>query len=73
MVSFDSTMRSNISVGLPIDLVVYEADSLRVGLKRRIDEDDPYYQMVHRQWGEGAAPGLRAAARIPIGCKGNAP
>lgn len=53
MVSFDSTMRSNISVGLPIDLVVYEADSLRVGLKRRIEEDDLYYQMVHRQWGEG--------------------
>jgi putative proteasome-type protease len=53
MVSFDSTMRSNISVGLPIDLVIYEADSLRIGMQRRIDEDDPYYQMVHRQWGEG--------------------
>ena len=53
MVSFDSTMRSNISVGLPIDLLVYQADSLRVGMQRRIDEDDPYYQMVHRQWGEG--------------------
>ena len=53
IVSFDSTMRSNISVGLPIDLVVYEADSLRIGMQRRIEEDDPYYQMVHRQWGEG--------------------
>ena len=53
VVSFDSTMRSNISVGLPIDLAVYEADSLRIGMQRRIDEDDPYYQMVHRQWGEG--------------------
>jgi len=53
MVSFDSTMRSNISVGLPIDLLIYQADSLRVGMQRRIDEDDPYYQMVHRQWGEG--------------------
>jgi putative proteasome-type protease len=53
MVSFDSTMRSNISVGLPIDLLVYQSDSLRVGMQRRIDEDDPYYQMVHRQWGEG--------------------
>ena len=53
MVSFDSTMRSNISVGLPIDLLIYEADSLRIGMQRRIDEDDPYYQMVHRQWGEG--------------------
>jgi len=53
IVSFDSTMRSNISVGLPIDLLVYEADSLRVGLQRRIDETDPYFQMVHTQWGEG--------------------
>jgi len=53
MVSFDSTMRSNISVGLPIDLLVYQTDALRVGMQRRIDEDDPYYQMVHRQWGEG--------------------
>jgi putative proteasome-type protease len=53
MVSFDSTMRSNISVGLPIDLLIYQTDSLRVGMQRRIDEDDSYYQMVHRQWGEG--------------------
>jgi len=53
MVSFDSTMRSNISVGLPIDLMVYETDSLRIRMQRRIDEDDAYYQMVHRQWGEG--------------------
>ena len=53
LVSFDSTMRSNISVGLPIDLVVYAVDSLDVPLRRRIDEDDPYYQMIHTQWGEG--------------------
>jgi putative proteasome-type protease len=53
MVSFDSTMRSNISVGLPIDLLVYEADALRVKMQRRIDENDPYFSMVHTQWGEG--------------------
>jgi putative proteasome-type protease len=53
MVSFDSTMRSNISVGLPIDLLVYERDSLRVKLQRRIDDTDPYFQMIHTQWGEG--------------------
>ncbi len=53
IVSFDSTMRSNISVGLPIDIVVYETDALRIKLKRRIDENDPYFQMVHTQWGEG--------------------
>jgi putative proteasome-type protease len=53
LVSFDSTMRSNISVGLPIDLLVYEANSLTVRLQRRIEETDPYFQMVHAQWGEG--------------------
>jgi putative proteasome-type protease len=53
LVSFDSTMRSNISVGLPIDLLVYEANSLTVRLQRRIEETDPYFQMVHVQWGEG--------------------
>ncbi|HEV2219891.1 MAG TPA: proteasome-type protease [Casimicrobiaceae bacterium] len=62
MVSFDSTMRSNISVGLPIDLLVYEADSLQIRLQRRIDEADPYFQMVHTQWGEGLR---RVFAQLP--------
>jgi len=53
LVSFDSTMRSNISVGLPIDLLVYEVNSLAVRLQRRIEESDPYFQMVHKEWGEG--------------------
>jgi len=62
MVSFDSTMRSNISVGLPIDLFVYETDSLDVGVQRRIDESDRYFQMVHTQWGEGLR---RVFAELP--------
>jgi len=53
LVSFDSTMRSNISVGLPIDLCSYETGALRVRMQRRIDESDPYFRMVHEQWGEG--------------------
>jgi len=53
IVSFDSTMRSNISVGLPIDLVVYEANALTIRVQRRIEETDPYFQMVHAQWGAG--------------------
>ena len=53
LVSFDSTMRSNISVGLPIDLVVYDTDTLKIGTRRRIEETDPYYSMIHREWGEG--------------------
>ncbi|HEX7272337.1 MAG TPA: peptidase [Casimicrobiaceae bacterium] len=62
IVSFDSTMRSNISVGLPIDLVVYETDSLRIKLQRRIEESDPYFQMIHTQWGEGLR---RVFAQLP--------
>ena len=62
LVSFDSTMRSNISVGLPIDLLVYEIDALRVKLARRIEETDPYFQMVHTQWGEGLR---RVFAQLP--------
>ena len=53
IVSFDSTMRSNISVGPPIDLLVYEKDALRVRLHKRFDENNPYLSLVHHQWGEG--------------------
>jgi putative proteasome-type protease len=62
IVSFDSTMRSNISVGLPIDLVVYETDALKIRLQRRIEESDPYFQMIHTQWGEGLR---RVFAQLP--------
>ncbi|MBP8007125.1 MAG: proteasome-type protease [Burkholderiales bacterium] len=62
LVSFDSTMRSNISVGLPIDLVSIETDALRVKSQRRIDEHDPYFRMVHVQWGEGLR---RVFAELP--------
>lgn len=62
MVSFDSTMRSNISVGLPIDLLVYQTGSLKVALQRRIHETDPYFQLVHVQWGEGLR---RVFAQLP--------
>ena len=62
IVSFDSTMRSNISVGLPIDLLVYETDALKIRLQRRIEETDPYFQMIHSQWGEGLR---RVFAQLP--------
>jgi putative proteasome-type protease len=62
IVSFDSTMRSNISVGLPIDLLVYETDALAIRLQRRIEESDSYFQMIHTQWGEGLR---RVFAQLP--------
>ncbi len=53
LVSFDSTMRSNVSVGLPIDMLTCETDALRVRLQKRILETDPYYRLIHTEWGEG--------------------
>jgi putative proteasome-type protease len=53
LVSFDSTIRSNISVGLPIDLLCYERDSLKVGLQRRLGDTDSYFGKVRDQWGAG--------------------
>jgi putative proteasome-type protease len=53
LVSFDSTMRSNISVGMPIDLLCYERDSLEVRMRRRFAEGDAYLTSLHRSWSEG--------------------
>lgn len=53
LVSFDSTMRSNLSVGMPIDLICYEKDSLEVNKRRRFDEGDPYFTALSEEWGAG--------------------
>lgn len=52
MVSFDSTIKANLSVGLPLDLQTYEADSMQVGHDLRIETDDPYFQSISDGWGE---------------------
>jgi len=56
LLSFDSTLRSNLSVGLPIDLLIYERDS-DVRQRKRIEQDDPYFRMLSAAWSEA----LRAA------------
>jgi len=53
LVSFDSTMRSNLSVGMPIDLICYERDSLEVQMRRRFDDGDAYFTSLSREWSEG--------------------
>src|SRR4051812_19429490 len=62
LVSFDATLRSNLSVGLPIDLLGYEADSLRVTHRRRYEEGDPYFQQISDVWSSGL---LRLFADVP--------
>ena len=50
LVSMDSTLRSNLSVGLPIDLLVYRRDALEIELKKRITESDDYFKMLRERW-----------------------
>ncbi|WP_216904168.1 peptidase [Synechococcus sp. CCY 9618] len=53
LVSFDSTMRSNLSVGMPIDLIVYERDSLAITHRRRFGEGDDYFRQLSEEWSVG--------------------
>jgi putative proteasome-type protease len=53
LVSFDSTMRSNLSVAMPIDLICYERDALEVRKRRRFEQGDPYFEALSTQWREG--------------------
>ncbi|WP_333706928.1 proteasome-type protease [Ottowia beijingensis] len=52
LVSMDSTMMSNLSVGLPLDLVVYEAGALASDRVVCIDQENPYFEMLHKSWGQ---------------------
>jgi len=52
LVSMDSTMKSNLSVGPPLDLVVYEANRFQSDKLVCIDMANPYYRMLHTSWGQ---------------------
>lgn len=60
LVSFDSTLKANLSVGLPLDLQIYEKDSFKVGSQQRIRETDPYYQEISHSWGDALSNALNS-------------
>ena len=62
LVSFDSTMRSNISVAPPIDLLIYRTDSFRAAHRAEVTEDDAYFRSIRKKYGEGIA---RVFDRLP--------
>ncbi|MBX3577147.1 MAG: proteasome-type protease [Rhizobiaceae bacterium] len=66
MVSFDSTLKSNLSVGLPLDMMFYEKDSYRVGLKKRIGADDPYYRTVSDGWSNALKSAFKSLPDFPL-------
>jgi putative proteasome-type protease len=65
IVSFDSTLKSNLSVGLPLDLMFYEKDSFKVGLKKRISQDDPYYRTVSDGWSNALRQAFKSLPDFP--------
>ena len=52
LISMDSTLKSNLSVGLPLDLMVYEANSLQANQVINIDESNAYFRMIRSSWGQ---------------------
>ena len=52
LLSFDSTLRSNLSVGMPIDMLLYRKDTLEVTDRRRIEEDDDYFRNLSAAWSD---------------------
>lgn len=58
LISFDSTLRSNVSVGMPLDALVYHKDSLKIPVGKRIYEEDHYFEHISKQWSETLRKGL---------------
>jgi putative proteasome-type protease len=63
LLSMDSTLRSNLSVGMPLDLAVIEKDACKVGMKRRIEAGDPAFRAMSEAWSNALRDGF---ARIAI-------
>jgi putative proteasome-type protease len=52
LISMDSTLKSNISVGLPLDLLIYERDTLRISRFVTITQDNAYFNQIRSTWGK---------------------
>ncbi|PTX57387.1 putative proteasome-type protease [Litoreibacter ponti] len=66
LVSFDSTVKSNLSVGLPFDLHLYEADSFSTARQLRIEADDPTYAAISSGWGDALKDAFRQLPSYPL-------
>ena len=66
LVSFDSTIKANLTVGPPLDLTYYAADSLEGVHRRRIGADDPYYREISDGWGDALRAALESLPPFPL-------
>lgn len=63
LLSMDSTLRSNLSVGMPLDLAVIARDACKVTMRRRIEKEDPEFSRMSHAWSEALREGF---SRIPL-------
>ncbi len=66
LISMDSTIRSNLSVGMPLDLAIVRRDALEIALHRSIDPDDAYFKIIRDGWGESLRNAFHALPDLPI-------
>lgn len=65
LISIDSTLRSNLSVGMPLDVMIYRANSFDSGEQRRITENDAYFMGIRKAWSEGLQNTFRQLPPFP--------
>jgi putative proteasome-type protease len=65
LISVDSTMRSNLSVGMPLDLLVVRANACEAELAYRIEPDEPYFQDLRQRWSAALRAAHQAIPRPP--------
>lgn len=66
LISFDSTMRSNISVGLPIDLLILHKDNFKAPKPGRIDGKNAYFAEIRQRWGEALRKTFESLPPLPL-------
>jgi putative proteasome-type protease len=65
-VSFDSTLKANLSVGMPLDVHVYESDTLKQGNMFRIEDDDPAFREISSNWGAALKTALEGLPKYTL-------
>src|SRR5262245_22311537 len=63
IISMDATMKSNVAVGPPIDVLCYKTDSLQVRMRTRLEQNDPYLMEISRKWQDGI---VRLVRQMPV-------
>jgi putative proteasome-type protease len=67
LVSMDSTLRSNLGVGMPIDIAVIRRDGLKLDMSHRVDESDPYFAELRERWSAALRAAHQAIPDPPYG------